>query len=290
MNYFGAVFRKVFESSWRCSSFNQRFRGILSAVNASLTFEDRVKKRVNFLIALEIFSLFAILEKTMTKAGIWMTTHMKMRTLSIGTPQQIVTAKGEELITGICKQTKEKAFLSFDGFHQDDVADKKHHGGPDRAVCMYPFEHYAKWNDEFECTLPSAAFGENITASGMTEAEVCIGDIYTLGKTVIQVTQGRIPCSTIDQRLGYPVMKSMIKTGFTGYLCRVLVEGEVRSDDPITLQTRDPHGVTVLEANTLYFHDPKNIEGIQRVLAIEALAEDWREKFSNRLEIALKNN
>ncbi|MBD7908149.1 MOSC domain-containing protein [Sporosarcina sp. Sa3CUA8] len=210
-----------------------------------------------------------------------------MRTLAIGTPQKIDTAKGKELITGICKQTMEEAFLSFDGFHQDDVADKKHHGGPDRAVCMYPHEHYAQWNDEFECTLPPAAFGENITASGMTEAEVCIGDIYTIGKTVIQVTQGRIPCSTIDQRLGYPVMKNMIKTGFTGYLCRVLVEGMVRSDDQIAVHTKDPLGVTVLEANTIYFHNPKNIEGIRRVLAIEALADDWRKKFEKRLEIAL---
>lgn len=212
---------------------------------------------------------------------------MQLRTLAIGTPQKIDTIKGKELITGICKQRIAEAYLSFDGFHQDDVADKKHHGGPDRAVCMYPFEHYAQWNEEFECTLPLAAFGENITAAGMTEAEVCIGDIYTLGDAIIQVTQGRIPCSTIDQRLGYPAMKGMIQTGFTGYLCRVLKEGLVRSDAQITLHTKDPHGVTVLEANTTYFHNPKEINGIRRVLAIEALADDWRDKFQKRLEIAL---
>lgn len=218
-----------------------------------------------------------------------MTTTMQMRTLATGIPQKIDTAKGKELVTGICKETTQVAFLSVDGFKGDDVADKKHHGGPDRAVCMYPHEHYAQWNDEFECVLPPAAFGENITASGMTEAEICIGDIFTLGDAIIQVTQGRIPCNTIDQRLGYPMMKNMIQTGFTGYLCRVLKEGMVRSDDQITLHKKDLHGVTVLEANTTYFHNPKDIEGIRRVLAIEALADDWRDKFGKRLEIALAN-
>ncbi|WP_025784027.1 MOSC domain-containing protein [Sporosarcina sp. D27] len=215
---------------------------------------------------------------------------MQLVTLSTSLPKQISTSKGKELVTGICKETIQEAFLSVDGFKGDDVADKKHHGGPDRAVCMYPHEHYAKWNDEFECVLPPAAFGENITAVGMTEAEVCIGDIFTLGDAIIQVTQGRIPCNTIDQRLGHPMMKNMIQTGFTGYLCRVLKEGMVRSEDQISLHKSDTHGVTVLEANTIYFHDTKNIEGIRRVLAIDALAEDWRDKFGKRLEKALVNS
>ena len=215
---------------------------------------------------------------------------MQLVTLATGLPKQICTSKGKELVTGICKETIEEAFLTVDGFKNDDVADKRHHGGPDRAICMYPHEHYAQWNNEFECVLPSAAFGENITASGMTESEVCIGDVFTLGDAVIQVTQGRIPCSTIDQRLGFPVMKHMIQTGFTGYLCRVLKEGLVRSDDRIALHTKDPLGVTVLEANTTYFHNPKDVEGIQRVLAIGALADDWRDKFGKRLETAVATN
>lgn len=115
---------------------------------------------------------------------------------------------------------------------------------------------------------------------------MCIGDIFTLGDAVIQVTQGRIPCNTIDRRLGYPVMKEMIRTGFTGYLCRVLKEGIVRSDDRISLQKRDSQGVTVLKANTIYFHEPKDVDGIRSVLAIEALADNWREKFGKRLRNA----
>lgn len=84
---------------------------------------------------------------------------MQLVTLATGLPQQITTAKGDELITGICKQSIEEAYLSIHGFQEDDVADKKHHGGPDRAVCIYSYEHYAQWNEAFGWTLPRAAFG-----------------------------------------------------------------------------------------------------------------------------------
>ncbi len=215
---------------------------------------------------------------------------MHLTNLATGLPQAIRTAKGKELLTGICKQGVTEAQLTENGFQHDDVADKKHHGGPDRAVCVYPAEHYSQWNEQFSCELPAAAFGENLTVSGMTEADVCIGDIYRIGDVRIQVTQGRIPCSTIDQRLGYPVMKAMIETGHTGYLCRVLEEGLVREDSVISLEQRDPSGVSVLEANTIYFHQPSDIEGIRQVLAIDALADEWRRKFEKLQEKASANS
>lgn len=212
---------------------------------------------------------------------------MKLTNLATGLPRTIQTTKGDDLHTGICKESVQEAFLTADGFRQDDVADKKHHGGPDRAVCVYPAEHYSLWNEKFGCDLPPAAFGENLTVREMKEADVRIGDIFQVGETFIQVTQGRIPCSTIDQRLGQPVMKGMIETGFTGYLCRVVQEGKICADSAISLAARSKNSVSVLEANTIYFHQPKDTEGIRRVLAIEALAEDWRRKFGKRLDAAL---
>ena len=64
---------------------------------------------------------------------------------SIGKPKQMKYGEDKEMITGICKELTEEAFLSKDGFLGDDVADLKHHGGPDRAVCVYSHEHYALW-------------------------------------------------------------------------------------------------------------------------------------------------
>lgn len=203
---------------------------------------------------------------------------------SVGKPKQMAYGDGKMMETGICKEAVTEAFLSKDGFNGDGIADTKHHGGPDRAVCVYPFEHYAMWEEEFGKTLPPAAFGENITVSGMLEADVAIGDIYKIGDAVIQITQGRIPCNTIDRRVGIKsMMKRMVETGFTGYLCRVLEEGTVRHDSEVTLLQKHDANVTVLFGNQTYFHDAKNVVAMQKIVAVDALAADWYERFDKRL-------
>lgn len=214
-----------------------------------------------------------------------MITTIELKNLSIGLPKKMNYGTDKELETGICKETVEEVYLTKDGFRGDGVADLRHHGGLDRAVCVYPYEHYALWEQEFNTPLPRAAFGENITVTHMLEQDVHIGDVFRLGDAIIQVTQGRIPCSTITKRTDLPpLLKGMVDTGFTGYLCRVLEEGIVRKDSTITLVESHPLQVSILLANQIYFHRPKDIEGIQQVLAIQELAQDWRERLTKRLE------
>ena len=137
--------------------------------------------------------------------------------------------------------------------------------GSDRAVCVYPYEHYLLWEKEFKNPLPSSAFGENLTVTNMLEKDVYIGDIFRLGDAVIQITQGRIPCSTITKRTNNPsLLKRMVQTGFTGYLCRVIEEGIVRKDSKITLVESHPKQVSILYGNGIYFHNPKDVEGIKK--------------------------
>lgn len=203
---------------------------------------------------------------------------------SIGKPKKMNYGAAKAMETAICKEAVEEAYLSKDGFHGDGVADLKHHGGLDRAVCVYPYEHYAQWQQEFGTALPPAAFGENVTVANLLEADVAIGDIYQLGEAVIQVTQGRIPCNTINRRVGQPqMMKRMVETGFTGYLCRVLEEGMVRSDSSMTLLKKDPATITVLFGNETYFHYAKDVERMKKIVAVDALADDWRERLEMRL-------
>ncbi|MFC5588486.1 MOSC domain-containing protein [Sporosarcina soli] len=211
--------------------------------------------------------------------------RIELINFSIGLPKKMKYGTDKEMETGICKETTEEAFLTNDGFHGDGVADLRHHGGLDRAVCVYPYEHYTLWEQEFNKPLPRSTFGENITVTNMLEQDVHIGDIFQLGDAVIQITQGRIPCSTITKRTDLPpLLKRMIETGFTGYLCRVLEEGTVRKDSQITLLEPHPKQVSVLFTNELYFHRPKDVEGIQKVLGVQELAEDWRERLTKRLE------
>ncbi len=216
-----------------------------------------------------------------------MTTIIELKNLSIGLPKKMKYGTDKELETGICKETIEEVFLSIDGFRGDGVADLSHHGGLDRAVCVYPYEHYSLWEQELNNTLPRSTFGENITVTNMLEQDVHIGDIFRLGDAVIQITQGRIPCSTISKRTDMPpLLKRMVETGFTGYLCRVLEEGIVRKDSKITFLEAHPKQVSILFANQIYFHQQKDIEGVKKVLDVEELAHDWRIRFEKLLNRA----
>lgn len=209
----------------------------------------------------------------------------ELNNFSIGLPKKMTYGDGKEIATGICKQTIEEAFLTKEGFQGDGVADLRYHGGPDRAVCVYPYEHYLLWEKEFNNALPPSTFGENITVTNMLEKDVCIGDIFRLGDAVIQVTQGRVPCSTITKRTNNPsLLKRMVQTGFTGYLCRVLEKGSVRIDSTMTLLEPHPKQVSILYGNEIYFHKQKDVEGIKRVLGVKELAFEWQQLLVNRLD------
>ena len=210
--------------------------------------------------------------------------EIEIKNFSIGLPTKLKYDHDKEILSAICKQSIEEAYLTKDGFQGDGVADLKHHGGYDRAVCLYPYEHYLLWENEFNMPLSPSAFGENLTVTNLLEKDVHIGDIFRLGEAVIQVTQGRIPCSTITKRTNNPsLLKRMVQTGFTGYLCRVLEEGMVRKDSKITLISSHPKQVSILYGNEIYFHKSKDVEGIKRILDVPELAAEWRESLQSRL-------
>lgn len=206
-------------------------------------------------------------------------------TLAIGMPKELHYGDGRSMVTGIAKQQVPNVYLASRGFEGDDVADKKHHGGPDRAICLYPLEHYAQWQQELGKTLPTAAFGENLTVTNMLEVDVYIGDIYKIGDAVIQITQGRVPCSTIDKYTeATTLLKRLIETGYTGYLGRVLEEGTIYADSPIELIEKDSAGISVLYCNEVYFQN-KDADAMQRILAVEALADEWKQKLEKRIQV-----
>lgn len=212
------------------------------------------------------------------------TNRIELKRLAIGLPKKMEYPIDKELVTAICKDETTEAYLTKDGFRGDGVADLRYHGGPDRAVCMYPYEHYEQWEREFGVSLAPTTFGENATVSNMLERDVHIGDIFQFGEAVIQITQARTPCSTITKRTGLPLLlKRMVETGYTGYLCRVLEEGYVRHDSEITLLKQHPTPISILELNELYYHRKQDVEGIKRVLEVAELAAEWREDLTKRL-------
>ena len=204
--------------------------------------------------------------------------------LNVGMPEEI-NWNGKKEQSAIRKKRVAQAFLSKDSFRGDGVAATEFHGGPDRAVCFYPMEHYTKWSDEFGKDLAAPTFGENISASGMTEADIYIGDTYKLGEAVIQVSQGRVPCSKISKnnQIGQ-LLKRVVETGYTGYFFRVIQEGMVYEDSEIILLERKQNNMSILRANKIYFHDRNDYGAIEELLHIDELAEEWKKNLATLLK------
>lgn len=207
----------------------------------------------------------------------------KIISISIGKPKAYQW-KGKEEQSGIGKVKVDEAVLTKESFNGDSVANEKFHGGPDRAVCVYPFEHYDYWEKLFKKSFQNPAFGENISVKGMMEKDVYIGDIFQAGSAIIQITQGRIPCSTLSKYNDTDdLLLKTFETGYTGYFLRVLEEGTINVDEPMVLLERKQNNISVLEANLTMFRR-KDPEKMKQLLAIEELAEEWKIKLEKYLK------
>ena len=209
---------------------------------------------------------------------------MKLIAISIGKPRTVSNGAGEELRSGIFKSQVTEAHLTKEGFENDGVADLKHHGGLDRAVCLYSAEHYRSWSKEFRMNFPISAIGENLLVENMLEENIHIGDRFSIGEAIIEVTQGRIPCNTINKRTGVKsLMSRMIETGHTGYLCRVIKEGQISNLDRIERVFEHPERITVSYAHSIYFYQRDSKEGIENILKVNELADEWKVKLEKML-------
>ena len=122
-------------------------------------------------------------------------------------------------------------WLGYGGLRGDQQADTRHHGGVDKAVCVYAAEHFAHWQRlEGLHDLGPGGFGENFTTLGLLEAEVCIGDVYRVGEARVQVSQPRQPCWKLARRWRVKDLTAQVEqTGRTGFYFRVLRHGWVDS-------------------------------------------------------------
>lgn len=213
---------------------------------------------------------------------------MNVRAINVGTPI-VMEYQNKEIISGYSKSPVEQMiFLSKLNFAGDGQGDLVHHGGEDKAICVYPFERYDYWERELGVSLTFGAFGENLTTEGMLEDEICIGDIFELGEAVVQVSQPRQPCYKIAARYGVKEFPAKIQqTGYTGYYLRVLQEGWVTPGDKLSLKQRHSACVTLQYANQIMYHDKKNTMGIQTILDVPELSASWRETLTKRLNAAM---
>lgn len=213
--------------------------------------------------------------------------------VAVTTVDQILTGQVAPLgvrdaLSGIDKHpVTGRVFLGREGLSGDAQGDRKHHGGPDKALHHYAFDHYAHWVDAIgprDVLGKPGAFGENISTRGVTENDIAIGDIFRLGQAVIQVSQGRQPCWKLNARFGAPDMSLQVQqTGFTGWYYRVIDEGFVESGTELVLQDRISPDWTIRRTWRILYVDTMNLDELAEMAALDHLPESWRGYAQKRL-------
>jgi MOSC domain-containing protein YiiM len=210
---------------------------------------------------------------------------MKLLSVNVGLPREVLW-HGKVVTTSIFKSPVSGRVrvtaLNLDGDKQSDLSV---HGGADKAVYVYPSEHYSFWRGELPGNdLPWGAFGENFTTEGLPEKAVHIGDRLRVGSAEFVVTQPRMPCFKLAIRFRRPdIVKRFLRSGRTGFYLAVVREGAVAAGDSIELSAPGEHRITVADVVNLYTADAKNQDLLRRVSELSALPAGWRDYFRKRL-------
>jgi MOSC domain-containing protein YiiM len=174
--------------------------------------------------------------------------------------------------------------LGREGLEGDQQADRINHGGPDKAVCVYPSEHYPYWKHRTGKPFPRAAFGENFTTADLLEESITIGDTFRIGTATVQVSQPRGPCYKLAARNQLPLLTLWAQqTGLTGFYLRVLEPGTVEARTDFELLDRPGRGITIAELNRVMWLDISDYETMRQFVAEDRLASSWRHAFRSML-------
>jgi len=210
---------------------------------------------------------------------------MKLISVNVGLPREI-NVGGKTVRTSIWKDPVEGrvrvSTLNLDGDRQSDLTV---HGGVDKAVYVYPIEHYSYWAAQLpEVMLPMGMFGENFSAEGILEDQIRIGDRLRIGSAEFMVTQPRMPCYKLGIRFNRrDIVKHFLRSQRTGFYLAVLREGDVGEGDKIDFIDQQKTGVTITDIVSLYSTDAHNQELLRRATEVPALPQSWKDYFRERL-------
>ncbi|WP_223114411.1 MOSC domain-containing protein [Lolliginicoccus suaedae] len=203
----------------------------------------------------------------------------------VGRPAVLGTLGGKDVRSAISKRPVDSATIglrphNLDG---DEQADTAVHGGPDKAIYLYPAQHYPAWRAD-GYPLREGGVGENLTITGISEDTACIGDIWSWSDAIIQISQPREPCYKLGMHAGdKAVIVRMIDTGRCGFYARVLQPAIVPTSGPLVPHARAAHGVAVAEVFRMLTAPPGSLAAagitssrIEYALSIPELAESAR--------------
>ncbi len=184
--------------------------------------------------------------------------------------------------------------LGREGFAGDQQADRSVHGGREKAVHLYPVQHYEKLSARFPevaHSLVAGSLGENLSSADLDERNVRIGEVWALGTALLQICQPRSPCWKIDERFFSEGMAAYIaQNSLTGWYWRVIEEGRVGPGDSIELFQSAPDAPTLHEAMLLWKKHRPPLAELKLLAEVPGIARDWRNKINQRLTYLHANN
>ena len=207
---------------------------------------------------------------------------MLLESVNVGKASPLMMRDGSTVSSGIYKlPVAEPVAVGELGLEGDEQMESCH-GGPDKALNLYPAEHYSFWQETLGGEWSAGAFGENLTTRGLLESEVAIGDVFQIGDVVLEVTQARQPCSRLAAKHHLPnLVKLVEQSGRTGFYLRCLQPGTLSAGTEIVRVSRPDLLITV-EAAYKILRDRSDLAGAEQLLSLPALSEAWREEASRR--------
>ena len=205
---------------------------------------------------------------------------MKVISTNIAKPTTFIW-NGKEITTGIYKKpTDMPIYLGKTDVKGDTVSDRKVHGGEFKACYLFSADQYPYWQNLYpHLEWTYGMLGENLTVKGLDEHQLCVGDIYKLGNSLVQITQPREPCFKFAHKFGdNTVLQQFITHGFSGTYVRVLEEGDVTINDKFQLVEHQPNGVTVFQLFELLYAENKNNKHINQLLNNNALPQNLKKR------------
>lgn len=181
--------------------------------------------------------------------------------------RQVTTAIWKEPVAGRVRVEG----VNLDG---DDQADRRVHGGSDKAVYAYAIEDYRWWARELDEPMPPGTFGENLTTAGLDVAATLVGEHWQIGTALLEASAPRMPCFKLGIRMGDAAFVDRFsQAGRYGTYLRILTEGEIGSGDPIAVVSRPSQGLTVVDIARAYETGDEDL--IRRLTEVPQVPADW---------------
>lgn len=210
------------------------------------------------------------------------------RTLAVlvGRPVTHTSLRGRQVHTAIRKAVIEGPVAvrstNIDG---DEQADLRVHGGVDKAVLAYSADHGDAWSPIDPALAAPGAFGENLHVAGLTEADVCLGDRWSIGTGVFEVSQPRQPCWKLNDRWERDDLVQHVEaSGRAGWYLRVIQEGILCAGDRWELLDRPRPEWSVARAHAVMHHLVDDIDAARELDAVVELAGSWHRSLQRRVQ------